>query len=190
MENNMNINNEMEQLKEQLAIFKKKLDTQTIVTDKMLRESTHSKIMWMRNLNRYISIAGLFVLPIVYGILKFAGVPTEAIMVIVIMMIAEAVWNFVTTRGMKTLAAGELLKVKERMLRFKRSEKRQMMIEVPLIIAWLIWVGITANTEFAISFIIGGIIGLVIAFVLFAKEMRYIEEINKQIEEVGKDFEE
>ncbi|GAY26952.1 hypothetical protein [Prevotella sp. MGM1] len=190
MENNIINNNEMEQLKKQLTIFKEKLDKQTIVSDKMLREATHSKIMWIRNMNRYISVASVVLIPMLYPLFNKIGMPIGASILIFLLMICEAVYNFINTRGMKTLAAGNLIEAGEWLIRFKRNEKLQMMIEIPVIIIWLIWISLTCFSQFLAGALIGSAIGLGLAFWMLSKELRYIKEITETIEEFKSNIEE
>lgn len=46
MENN--INNELEQMRQQMQLLRKKLDRQEIINDKMMRLSVKSKMSWIR----------------------------------------------------------------------------------------------------------------------------------------------
>lgn len=188
-EKNMNMEamdnsfDELEHLKEQLGVFKECLDRQKIISDRMLRDSMHSKIMWIRNMNLYVSIAGVVLLPIFVCVLRFYELSWLACAVPCVMMVCEAVVNFRNVRGMNRLADGDLFETARRMLRFKRSEQIQMAIEVPLLFAWLVWVSFEMNTSFVVPLFFGMIVGLVIAFMQFFKEMKDINKIVRQIDD-------
>lgn len=191
MDNEKNINmetkdnnvNELEQLRAQLGMFKERLDKQTIISDRMLRDLMHSKIMWMRNVNLYVSIAGLVMLPLIVLILRFMGTSWFPVVAICVMMVAEAVYNFRNIRGMRHLADGDMLETSRRMIRFKRQEQIQMIVEVPLLILWLVWVLCESRFMLNLCVILGGLIGFVVSFFLFRKEMRDINRIVRGIDD-------
>lgn len=184
MRENDNVWSEADRLREELAVFKERLNRQTIISDRMLRESMHSKIMWMRNINLYISIAGVILMPLLaFVLICFTDISWGPVVLMSAMIVFEVVYNIVNTSGMRGLATGDLLATSRRMLRFKRNEKLQMMIEVPLILLWFGWVFYDSHTVFRLPTIIGGIGGLCISFVIFIKEMRCIDRIVRQIDE-------
>jgi glucose uptake protein GlcU len=73
------------------------------------------------------------------------------------------------------------------MIDFKRREKLQMLIEVPLLILWGVWAFMTSNVEgdfaqiIGYSLIFGALLGLALAFGIFFFEMR---SVNKTIREL------
>ncbi len=189
---NTNTTDELEMLRKELSAFKERLDKQVTVGDKMLRKAMHSKIMWIRNCNVYITVAGLIMLPLVAATVYLFTHSLLLTMTLCIGAIAEALYNAINTRGMKDLSTGALLATSRRMLRFKRNEKLAMAIEVPALIVWLALLTFcmfrnhSGNAQMLSSIyvmLVGFVLGLVFFAWMFRKEMRLINETVKEIEE-------
>ena len=189
---------ELEEMREQVAILKKKLDKQTIISDTHIRNSMMSKKSDMTRTITATIIAGLFAVPYCTWIFWKFGFSPYFIIATDIML---AVCIGITIKQRYTLknldfTQGNLVDVAERLNKVKSHYHEWIKIALPMIILWASWMAYEALTKMepspiligflsgaGIGIIIGGFIGLRIN----QKIVRKSTEILKQIEELQKD---
>ena len=189
---------ELEEMREQVAILKKKLDKQTIISDTHIRNSMTSKRSDMTRTITGTIIAGLFAVPYCTWIFCKFGFSLYFIIATDIML---AVCIGITIKQRYTLknldfTQGNLVDVAERLNKVKSHYHEWIKIALPMIILWASWMAYEALTKMepspiligflsgaGIGIIIGGFIGLRIN----QKIVRKSTEILKQIEELQKD---
>ena len=196
--NNNNIpQNEVDELREQLALFKQRLDQQEIISDRLMRRSMNARISIFTKGSVIADIFGLLMMPLIILALHMAGASWYMGIVIVIAIIAELAYNIVAHRKLNQLFTtdNDMLTVRRGLIKFKRNEHLQMLISIPLIFLWalaLCWqLGAfsdnpTANgAVFGANIAIGGSIGLLIAFGIYLWEMRRINRSIREIDELS-----
>lgn len=187
--NNNNIPlNEVDEIRRQLALFKQRLDQQEIINDRLMRRSMNARLSIFTKGSIISDIVGLALLPILFLVFNRVGVPLFFAGVCVPIIILELAYSIITHRQMQRLfiAGNDLLTVRRGLLRFKRNERLQMSIEVPLIIIWVLTIswqqGFTGGGQ---PILVGGFIGLTLAFGYFAREMRLVNKSIREIDELG-----
>lgn len=195
MNNNSQENmQELESLRQQVSEFKQRMDQQQIVNDRLIRRSMTARVSWFKQTNGWVSALGMLLLPVIVLLFRYAvGMQWAPIVVLAVLMIAEAVFNFwqIHTISASQLAKDNLLSVRRRLLDFKRREKWQMLIEVPMIVLWAVWAfwtaldGVTSDAAlgYAITGAVGVFFGLMIGFVFFFLEMRTLGRAVRELEE-------
>ena len=195
--NNNNIpQNEVDELREQLALFKQRLNQQEIISDRLMRRSMNARISIFTKGSVVADIFGLLMMPLIILALHMAGASWYMGIVIVIAIIAELAYNIVAHRKLNQLFTtdNDMLTVRRGLIKFKRNERLQMLISIPLIILWgfaLCWqLGAfsddpTANgAVFGANIAIGGSIGLLIAFGIYLWEMHRVNRSIREIDEL------
>ena len=187
-ERNNNIpENEVNELREQLALFKKRLDQQEIINDRLMRRSMNARLSFLTKTSVITDIIGLLLLPILFVAFSKVGVPWYFGGIMLLMVIIELVYNIYCHRQLQRLFTdgNDLLTVRRGLLRFKHNERLQMIIEVPLIIIWFLAISIQQGiTGSGVSILVGGFIGLLIAFGFFAWEMHRLNHSIREIDEL------
>ena len=189
---------ELEEMREQVAILKKKLDKQTIISDTHIRNSMTSKRSDMTRTITATIIAGLFAVPYCTWIFWKFGFSLYFIIATDIML---AVCIGITIKQRFTLknldfTQGNLIDVAEKLNKLKTHYHEWIKIAIPMILIWVSWMAYEAFTKMepspiqtgfitgaGIGIIIGGFIGIRIN----QKIVRKSTEILKQIEELQKD---
>lgn len=188
--NSQNNMQELENLRQQVSEFKERLDEQQIVNDRLMRNSMKSNVSWFKQTNVWICIIGTLFLPFIIFTLRVTlGVQWLPIIVFCVIFLLDVIFNFWQIRSISAsmFAKCDMLTVRRKMIDFKRREKLQMLIEVPLLILWGVWAFMTSNVEgdfaqiIGYSFIFGALLGLALAFGIFFFEMR---SVNKTIREL------
>lgn len=198
MENQNNNLQELEELRGQVAEFKKRMEQQEIVNRRLLKEAMKGHVLWIRQMNIWGSVGELVILPLlVYLLRSIAGFSWLPIIVIGLMIVGEAVFNFwnVSTIRDKHLAADDVLSVQQRLVTFKRREKLYTFGILPFLLLWLACIpfGVFHGTDIAfpssdrlVVYCVATVILFALLFYVFSREMRSLNKAIKDIDEFTK----
>jgi hypothetical protein len=200
MENQNNNLQELEELRSQVAEFKNRMEQQEIVSRRLLNEAMKGHVSWIKRMNIWMSVGELVVLPLlVYLLRSIVGVSWLPIIVIGLMLIIEAVFNFwnVNTIRDKHLAADNVLSAQQRLITFKRREKLYTFGVLPFILLCIVWllfdvyygtdIPLPSSDRLLDDFVIVAV-GLTVVFYLFYREMRSLNKAIKEIDEFNKNI--
>ena len=195
--NTLNPMNEVDELRQQLSLFKQRLDQQEIVNDRLLRRSMNARLSIFTRTSVIIDVIGLLIMPIILIALHVIGVPWYLGAFLLLIVIVELAYNIVAHRRLQRLFTGgnDLLTVRRGLLRFKRTERLWTLIAVPLIILWLLalyWqMGIFseeltgAAASGLVTSAIGVFFGLLFCFGFYAWEMHRVNLSIHEIDELS-----
>ncbi len=195
--NNNNIpQNEVDEIRRQLALFKQRLDQQEIINDRLMRRSMSARLSIFTRTGLIADIICLFLMPVVFVVINRIGAPWYFAGFLLLMVIIETTFNFIVNCQLPRLftEGNDLLTVRQGLLRFKRNERLWMLIAVPLIILWALALGwqqglfghelTDANAARLVRFCIALFIGLLICFGAFIWEMRRVNKAIREIDEL------
>ena len=189
--------NEVDELRQQLVLFKQRLDQQEIVNDRLLRRSMNARLNIFTKTSVIMDVIGLLVMPIILIALHAIGVPWYLGAFVLLGVIIELSCNIVEHRQLQRLFAdgNDLLTVRRGLLRFKKTERMWMLIAVPLIILWLlafywqqgVFTGELTGAAAAglVTSAIGVFFGLLFCFGFFAWEMHRVNVSIREIDELS-----
>ena len=195
--NNNNSTNEVDELRQQLALFKQRLDQQEIINERLLRRSMNARLNVFTKTSVICDIVVLFFMPIVFVAFKKIGVHWFFGASVAVILFIELIYNIISHRHLQQLfnKDKDLLTVRRGLLKFKRMERVWMLIAVPLIILWTLafyWqLGLFSNhltgasAAGIIASAIGMIIGLAACFGFFAWEMRRVNNSIREIDDMS-----
>ena len=195
MDNQNNNLQELEELRGQVAEFKKRMEQQEIVSRHLLKEAMKGNVLWIKQMSFWGSVVELVLLPLfVYILRSIAGFSWLPIIVIGLMIVGEAVFNFwnVSTIRDKHLAADDVLSVQQRLITYKRREKLYTFGIVPFILLWLVCIpfGVFHDTEIPfpssdrlVVYCVATVIVFALLFYVFSREMRSLNKAIKTIDE-------
>ena len=189
--NNIHPVDEVDELRQQIAQFKQRLDQQEIINDRLMRHTINARISILTKTSVIIDAVGLLITPFAIWYLDKVGISWILGIVALIAVIVELIYNIICHRKIQRLFTdgNDLLTVRRGLLKFRRSERLQMLIAVPLIILWvfaIFWqLGVFANPQELIRMSIAIIIGMLICFGLFAWEMHRINNSIREIDDLA-----
>ena len=195
MENQNNNLQELEELRSQVAEFKKRVEQQEIVSRRLLREAMKGHVSWIKQMSIWGSVGELVILPLlVYALRCIVGVSWLPIIAVGLMLVGEAVFNFwnVSTIRDKHLAVDDVLSTQQRLITFKRREKLYLFGMFPFIFLWVVWLLFNVYYGTDIPFpssdrllvdLVLIVIVLVLLFYVFSREMRSLNKAIKDIDE-------
>ena len=196
MENQNNNFQELEELRSQVAEFKNRMEQQEIVSRRLLKEAMNGHVSWIKQMGIWVSVAELLILPLlVYALRSIVGVSWLPTIVIGLMIVSEAVFNFwnVSTIRDKHLAVDDVLSVQQRLITFKRREKLYTFGILPFILLWLVCIpfGVFNDTDIPffpssdrlLVYFVVSVIVFAVLFYVFSREMRSLNKAIKNIDE-------
>ena len=197
MENLNNNLQELEELRSQVAEFKNRVEQQEIVSRRLLKEAMKGHVSWIKQMSIWGSVGELAILPfLVYALRNIVGVSWLPIIVIGLVIVGEAVFNFwnVSTIRDKHLAVDDVLSAQQRLITFKRREKLYTYGILPFIFLWVVWllfdvyhgtdIPFPSSDRLLVDFVVIGITLAVLSYV-FYREMRSLNKAIKNIDEFG-----
>jgi hypothetical protein len=195
MENQNNSLQELEELRSQVAEFKNRVEQQEIVSRRLLREAMKGHVSWIKQMSIWCSVGELVILPfLVYALRSIVGVSWLPIIVVGLVIVGEAVFNFwnVSTIRDKHLAVDDVLSAQQRLITFKRREKLYTFGILPVIFLWVVWllfdvyhgtdIPFPSSDRLLVDFVVIGITLAVLSYV-FYREMRSLNKAIKNIDE-------
>ena len=196
MENQNNNLQELEELRSQVAEFKKRVEQQEIVSRRLLREAMKGHVSWIKQMSIWGSVGELVILPLlVYALRCIVGVSWLPIIAVGLVIVGEAVFNFwnVSSIRDKHLAVDDVLSVQQRLITFKRREKIYTYGILPFIFLWVVWllfdvyygtdIPFFPSSERNLVYFVAVVITLAVVSYVFYREMRSLNKAIKDIDE-------
>ena len=196
MDNQNNNLQELEELRSQVAEFKKHVEQQEIVSRRLLKEAMKGHVSWIKQMSIWGSVGELVILPLlVYALRCIVGVSWLPIIAVGLIIVGEAVFNFwnVSSIRDKHLAVDDVLSVQQRLITFKRREKLYTYGILPFIFLWVVWLlfdvyygtdipFFPSSDRLLFYFVVIAITLAVVSYV-FYREMRSLNKAIKDIDE-------
>lgn len=201
METNNNNLNELEQLREQMTIFKDKLNKQQIINDQLVRNTMKSKLSWIKS----FVWGEIIIIPILLlGMAVFhagTGLSWWLYGFLAIGLIADATGDFIINRIPKgQLLSGDLVETSKRLVKMKKQRTSWFIIGLIFVTIWLVWfiVELVLKTDpgcalpdhnlviaiMAIAVAVGGVIGGIVSWFIFRKMQRTNNDIIDQLKQI------
>jgi hypothetical protein len=171
------------------------VEQQEIVSRRLLKEAMKGHVSWIKQMSIWGSVGELAILPfLVYALRNIVGVSWLPIIVIGLVIVGEAVFNFwnVSTIRDKHLAVDDVLSAQQRLITFKRREKLYTYGILPFIFLWVVWllfdvyhgtdIPFPSSDRLLVDFVVIGITLAVLSYV-FYREMRSLNKAIKDIDE-------
>jgi ABC-type multidrug transport system permease subunit len=185
--NNTLHENEVDNLRQQLAQFKQRLGQEEIISDRLMRHSMNARISIFTKSSVISDAIGLLSMPFILLAFYKVGISWYLGLIILLAVIVEFIYNVICHRKRQRLftSDNDLLTVRRGLLKFKRAERVQMLIAVPFILLWVLvyyW-----QTGGLIASAVGIFFGLIICFGFYSSEMRRVNQSVREIDELAKD---
>ena len=194
---------EFEEMRQQLDILKNKLDNQTLVNDKLIRQSMLNKMSFMK---KYTWVSFLVLLFTYYAYNEVRILFNTSwwfygftVLVMTFCVCFDAYINHVNK---KEFLNGDLIAASLQMQRMKKLRKRSLLYGIFFMTIWVSWFVIELyngsgaanggeNTSMFYGMLVGGgvglIVGVAIGIWLYLRMQRINSDIISQIDELTKD---
>lgn len=185
---------ELDEMRQQMAILKDKLEKQTIVDDRLIRRAIKHSVSTINKRYLVISIIALAMIPYGYwAFVKLNGLSIPLWIASCVMMLMVVAFCFFNGRAMRDphLVDGNLHDTMHRVAAAKKRDSNWLWIGIPMVLAWAAWVGWEMSQKmngdqlkyFMPFFIICLVAGVVIGLAVHFKTQRHYRDIIEQIED-------
>ena len=187
---------ELQEMREQMAALKDKLNKQEMVNDRLIRNVLSQK-MKVVNKNAWVSgLSSLFV--ITFGNFSFyhMGLSVWFLIGTTVMMVfcVAVTWVSHSWVSSNEIAKGDLLKVAKQAHRLQKVYKNWKYIALPMVMVWLAWLVMEYAAEvqdktmlisMVSGLLVGGLVGGLVGIRQNKKVITELDEMIAQIEEMG-----
>lgn len=186
---------ELDEMRQQMAILKNKLDDQTIVNDRLIRRAVKNSVSTINKRYLVISIIAFAMIPYGYwAFVKLNGLSISlwiAMSVIMLAVIGFCIYNGHEMRK-NDFVSNNLLDTKRKTLKAQKRDAMWPYFGIPVAIGWAAWTGweMTQKMEgdflkyfipwFIICVTAGALLGLKVHF----KTQHHFRDIIEQIEDI------
>ena len=196
---------EFEEMRQQLDILKNKLDNQTLVNDKLIRQSMLNKMSFMKKYT-WVSFLGLlFIYYAYYEAREIFNLSWWFYGFTVIFMTFSVGFDaYINHVNKEEFLNGDLIAASLQMQRMKKLRKISLLCGISILTIWIPWLCVelynglglangAKNESLFYGMMVGGgvglIIGAVIGISIYFRMQRINSDIIKQIEELTKESE-
>lgn len=190
--------NELEQMRDQIAILRRKLDKETIINERLLRRAMHDKVRSITRDNRAMIIIGTLAIPYSFLVLDYLGISLWFSIATALLLIVCIVATWWGQRGLHAdeLLDGDVVSVGKKVLRLKQMNDRWLWFAIPMLILWLArfyWEAYqqVGGTPLFRGFVTGGVIGIILGLIVGGKVRRRTQrrarEVLAHIEELTRE---
>lgn len=188
--------NELDEMRQQMALLKDKLNHQEIVNDQLVRNAVKGRIgdlTSMRHRKRFMLILCTLLVPAM--LIGAIGLPAWFACATAAFFILALVYSEYYMDGIddRDLTSRGLLQVSEKAARLKRQTKRWLWVGLPLLAVWIVtfcylvnnntWFEIQ-NNEIVTGVITGLVIGGLLGFLMYNRQQRMVDDLQAAIDEM------
>ena len=200
MDNNINNDLQLEQMRQQMTELKQQLDKQQIVNEQLLRQSMTSKMSWIKR-DIWVEAAMIPVLLLILApIHAMLGLSWWLYGFLAVMLVVDVAADFRINRiDRNQLLSGNLVEASRQLTQMKKHRAWAFALGMVVVIIWIVWFLIELkncqgmqDSDFLNGFaqggivggIIGGVIGLIVAWIIYSKMQRTNDEVIRSIDQL------
>ncbi len=184
---------ELDEMRQQMAILKDKLENQTIVNDRFIRRSIKRGVSTINRRYLVIGIIALAMIPYGYwAFVMIGGLSVALWLASCLMMLIVVGFMIYNSRDMRdnALMNGNLLDVKRKVTQAQKRDANWLWFGIPMALAWGAWAVYEmsqkmGDNEYIVPCcIVGVLVGALIGLKVHFKTQSRFNEIIEQIEDL------
>ena len=184
---------ELDEMRQQMAILKDKLENQTIVNDRFIRRSIKRGVSTINRRYLVIGIIALAMIPYGYwAFVMLGGLSVALWLASCLMMLIVVGFMIYNSRDMRdnALMNGNLLDVKRKVTQAQKRDANWLWFGIPMALAWGAWAVYEmsqkmGDNEYIVPCcIVGVLVGALIGLKVHFKTQSRFNEIIEQIEDL------
>ena len=184
---------ELDEMRQQMAILKDKLENQTIVNDRFIRRSIKRGVSTINRRYLVIGIVALAMIPYGYwAFVMIGGLSVALWLASCLMMLIVVGFMIYNSRDMRdnALMNGNLLDVKRKVTQAQKRDANWLWFGIPMALAWGAWAVYEmsqkmGDNEYIVPCcIVGVLVGALIGLKVHFKTQSRFNDIIEQIEDL------
>ncbi len=184
---------ELDEMRQQMAILKDKLENQTIVNDRFIRRSIKRGVSTINRRYLVIGIIALAMIPYGYwAFVMLAGLSVALWLASCLMMLIVVGFMIYNSRDMRdnALMSGNLLEVKRKVTQAQKRDANWLWFGIPMALAWGAWAVYEmsqqmGDNEYIVPCcIVGVLVGALVGLKIHFKTQSRFNEVIEQIEDL------
>lgn len=181
---------ELEEMKQQIQLLKDKLAKETIISEKMIRQSTREKLDYIKRKHRFMCILVPFAL--IYCNVAFIKLDYSWMFCTVtsLFLIAAGIYQLYSHKGVnvESISTGNLIDISKSLIRMNHLGLQWLYFGLPFAGLWMAWFIIESYPKESGEFIcIGGGVGFVIGSIL---GLLHLRNVRRKAKDAIRDIEE
>jgi hypothetical protein len=189
---------ELDEMRQQMNILKKKLEKQEIVNDKLIRQSMRKNMRSINRKNLLLTLLAIFMIPYSYWAFchlnDFSLAFWIGTSIFMLICAGAQIYNGHKLYG-TDLMQSNLMDVQREAARAKKFDTQWLFFGIPMALLWIGWFayevyrvnGPDDMLPLLIGGGVGGVVGLIAGMNIYYKMQRQYQEIIDQIEELTGD---
>lgn len=183
-------NFELEDMRQQIRLLKDKLAKETIVNDRLIRESTRDRISYITRKKRICY--GMIIFALIYCNMLFIRLDYSLFFCLYtsLFLIAAGIFQWYSHQGVevKRITTDNLLDISKALARMNRLGLRWLYFGVSFCLLWMVWFMVESypkeGGEFicyggTVGFVIGSVIGIMHCVAIRRKAKQAIRDIEE-----------
>ena len=187
---------ELEDLRQQMAAIKEKVDQQGHLNEELVKEAIQSKMKGVHRTSFKLSLVALLCIPCYIAMRYTYNFSWPFIIVTILMLIGFVLADYLINRLDVSHMGDDLVVTARKLTQMKKNRSMSQKIGIAVTIPWLAWFcyesfmhraityGIADTWGYVITCFVGGIIGFLIGMRIFRKMQRANDEMIDQINEL------
>ncbi len=192
---NISEQDELQQMREQIAALRSKLETQQIVSEKMILAAVKDGVKKINRMGGIYTFFGVFAVLYCswsFSMIGFSGWFVAATVLFLLLCVGGTVYIHNGLRNADT-SRGNMVEVGKRVARLRKQYGMWHFITVPLLFVWLyfcyqemcvLYPEPEARTAFIIGGIVGGVIGAYLGLRMHFKVVRMADKVLEHIKDL------
>ena len=181
---------ELDELREQIALLKDKLQRQQIISERAIIEAAQKGISKLNKAGTKWGIFGIFAVVYCTFVFHRFGFSDGFVIGTAIMLAICAAVTIYAHLGIRSIdvANGNLVDISQRLIRFRKIYSRYHLYAVPMALVWCYFLYYDAQRmlEYAEGFLIGGCVGGVIGAIIGLKaHFKVIRDTDKVLKNIN-----
>ena len=184
---------ELDEMRQQMAILKDKLESQTIVNDRFIRRSIKRNVSTINRRYLVMTIIALAMIP--YGYWAFVmlnGLSVALWIALCVLMLAVVGFIYINGSVLRdyNLMGGNLVEVRRKLALAKKRDGNWPWFGIPVAVAWASWAVYemaqkTGGNEYLVPCcIVGILVGALVGLKVHFKTQRHYRDVLEQLEDL------
>lgn len=193
--NNFDTMEELQQMREQIALLKNKLEKEAIVSDTMLRRILSDKARVLKTMGLGKTLACFLAVPLMVWCTWFLHLSPLFTVVTAVYLALAFVYTYITHRDINKLDLmnDDLIAVGEKVARLKHRYSSWVLYGIPFAVCWFVWffyelsragLGEEQMSAALTGMVVGGLVGVCMGIMRYRKIQRVASDVLLQIEEM------